>query len=557
MGLIKILTEGGQTWAHRIRMVKQVLRLAIMISITAGTGSFITAMCKQPNQKYKSIWYCVKSKFLRNSNKRISVTSDYWGYANNISFRGERKTINVNPGRVLRVSTPIAHSLLINAMYELGRAVQRSLLVLFASLLFFFIRGLISKKKKHLSGKRVVHPFLLNMLLTLKRKKSNIKIGKVPLVKNSETQHILVTGGTGSGKTNCFHTIMPQIAKEGHRAVIVDTTGEFVERYYNSETDILLNPFDDRSAPWLPWVECTNQYDYDALAESFIPTSYSDKEDYWRNAARSLFSSLLQITRDDANISRLVQYLLYEPLDELSSILQDTKAAAHLNSNSDKTAASIRSVATSFLDCIDVLKQTENPFSIKKWVQSEGEGRLFLQCTVAQRATLNPLLSAWFSLAMRSLIQMPQSLNRRLWFIADELASLNRLRDLETCLTESRKFGGCALLAIQSPSQLDQIYGRNATSVILGNCSTRITFSEQDPEVANRISKIFGYKEVEERNEGISYGAHEMRDGVNLSTQKRKNATVPVEKIQSLKKNQAFIKLAGKFPIAKTKLPIS
>ncbi len=57
-------------------------------------------------------------------------------------------------------------------------------------------------------------------------------------------------------------------------------SGVFVERYYNPEKDIILNPFDERSAPWNPWCECHDQYDYDALAESFIPQSFNGNENY-------------------------------------------------------------------------------------------------------------------------------------------------------------------------------------------------------------------------------------------------------------------------------------
>ncbi len=114
-------------------------------------------------------------------------------------------------------------------------------------------------------------------------------------------------------------------------------------------------------------------------------------------------------------------------------------------------------------------------------------------------------------------LQKKLNLQRRLWFVSDEIPSLNRLKDLEVCLTESREFGGCSILAIQSISQLEMICGQDLTRVIVGNCATLIAFSEQDPEIANRISKIFGDKETKEFQEAISYGAHEMRDDVNLS----------------------------------------
>ena len=150
------------------------------------------------------------------------------------------------------------------------------------------------EQKKYISGRKIAPSWLISLKLRIKRKASKIRIGALPLLKNTETQHIMITGGTGSGKTNCFHHILPQIRTTKQKAVIVDTTGILFERYFRKGKDILLNPLDERSAPWHPWVECNNKIDYDSLAECFIPQSHSEDENYWRIAARSLFSSVIQ-----------------------------------------------------------------------------------------------------------------------------------------------------------------------------------------------------------------------------------------------------------------------
>ncbi|MBA3239510.1 MAG: type IV secretion system DNA-binding domain-containing protein [Parachlamydiaceae bacterium] len=47
-----------------------------------------------------------------------------------------------------------------------------------------------------------------------------------------------------------------------------------------------------------------------------------------------------------------------------------------------------------------------------------------------------------------------------MWFIIDELPSLQKVKNIEVLLTEGRKYGGCSILSLQSPSQLESIYGR-------------------------------------------------------------------------------------------------
>ena len=479
-------------------------------------------------------------------------------FLNEIGVQFARKTELVSPEWVLKVVNP-KYNLLIE---ETKLRIFESFIVASAAftlvIIFFFVRGKLSTAKKHISGNIVAPVWKVALRLKFNRKASPIKLGKLPLVKGTETQHLLVTGGTGSGKTNCFHHLIAQIRKQSQRAVIIDTTGAFVERYYREEQDLILNPFDDRSVPWHPWIECQDSFDYEALAESFIPQSYSDHEKYWNTAARSLFSSVLAKLKEEKKVSELNQWMLFEPLSKLAAFIKGTKAASHVDLNSERTASSVRSVAASFLSSLEFLNDTESPFSIREWVKNGKEGSwLFLTAKPSQRAALNPLLSCWFSIAMRSLLNLEPDFDRRIWFIIDELPSLHRLKDLETFLSESRKYGGCALLAIQSPSQLEAIYGREVTRTILGNCSTKVIFSEQDPEIAVKISKAFGEQEIKEYQKGLSYGANDIRDGVNLTLQTKMQPLIPTTAIQFLQKNQAFIRLPGNFPITQVKLNIS
>lgn len=63
---------------------------------------------------------------------------------------------------------------------------------------------------------------------------------------------LIMTGTTGAGKTNAFHSLLPQIRKRGDKAIIVDVTGSYISRYYNKKTDFILNPLDTRSQFWHP-----------------------------------------------------------------------------------------------------------------------------------------------------------------------------------------------------------------------------------------------------------------------------------------------------------------
>jgi len=543
------LTEGGQITTHRIRMFRQVLKSTLIGVFFLTLVVFALKTTMIPKVAYQAIWYYTKALALDGIVEKIEVSREF----------AQKLGINSlqNPKLVLKATYPLAKrtgdllysklidSLIISGLSGLGL------------LLFFFYRGYLEKSQKHLSGSKVVPAWRIALRLRLARKASQIKLNKLPLVQGTETQHIMITGGTGSGKTNCLHHILKQVQESGKKAIIVDTTGVFTERYFREGKDIILNPSDHRSAQWNPWAEGETQADYASMAESFISTSNLDSENYWRLASKTVFSSLLQLFGDKKLTSEIVHAIQHEKLSILCDILEGTKAAAHMDKASEKTASSVRSVASTYLECLSCLQDTAVPFSIREWMKEDTDSWLFLQCSPSERALMRPLITVWIASAIKGLLSLPIDLKRRIWFSIDELPTLHRIKDLEVLVTEGRKYGGCAILSLQSPAQLESIYGRDISKVIIGNTATKIIFRERDPEIASRISRSFGEREILEVQEGISYGAHETRDSVSLSMQNKLKPVISASQIIELPVNTAFVKLAEEEAIAKIKLRIT
>jgi type IV conjugative transfer system coupling protein TraD len=546
------LTEGGQIVSHRFRMLRQVLKIVFCGSSLFGFSVFILLMMNIPGNIYIASWYHVKAIILAGIFENIEVDHAFFSQINHRQYFMDQ---SVPLEHVKKFTAPSFETLKNHAYHNGIKTLGLTSIIAVGMLCFFFYKGQRSKTKRHLSGPQIISSNWLKMRLKLGKKASNIKIGSLPLIKDTETQHMMITGGTGSGKTNCLFHLLDQIRGKRQKAIIVDTTGVFLDRYYRKGKDVLLNPFDDRGVIWSPWAEGGNPADYAELAEAFIPNSLTDNENYWKIASRTLFVSLMQKFADTKKTSELVRWIQYERLTTLCKALEGTKAAAHLDISSEKTASSIRSVASTHLECLENLKDTNNPFSIREWLKSENDSWLFLHCLPSQRAILRPLMAAWISSAIRGLLMLPIDLKRRIWFSIDELPSLQKIKDLETFLTESRKYGGCGILTLQSPAQLENIYGREISKVIIGNTATKVIFRELDPEIAERISRGFGEREVMETQEGISYGAHETRDSVSLSMQNKICPVVSPMQILELPVNTAYVKLAGQ-KVTRIQLPI-
>ncbi len=87
-----------------------------------------------------------------------------------------------------------------------------------------------------------------------------------------EFKHFKFLGTTGTGKSTVMRELLHAALYRGDRAVIADPDGGYLSRFYDPKRgDVILNPFDARSAKWNLFAELRNAYDVDELAQAFIP----------------------------------------------------------------------------------------------------------------------------------------------------------------------------------------------------------------------------------------------------------------------------------------------
>jgi Type IV secretion-system coupling protein DNA-binding domain len=322
MAVLSTVTQGGQISIHSLRMLKQVFKIAFSLGLIAWAALLFFEMIQVPLDIYSCLGYFSLANlceflFL----DKINVDPIFWQSLTHKTL-ATKEAVAVE--QVIHYTTPYVLYLKKFFFFHAIKTGKIAGLTVLSVLVLFFIKGKISSKKQLISGNSLSSARKLAFWLKITRKASSIKIGDLPLIKNSETQHLLVTGGTGSGKTNCFHYLLPEIRQHHHRAIIVDTTGALVERYYNPETDIILNPLDPRTAFWSPWTECEDALSYKALAESLIPSTFSEDSNYWRSASQSVFSCVLQKLKGTPEIIKLVQMLLKDPLPVISEYVKGT-----------------------------------------------------------------------------------------------------------------------------------------------------------------------------------------------------------------------------------------
>ncbi|GKK22599.1 conjugative transfer relaxase/helicase TraI domain-containing protein [Klebsiella variicola] len=131
---------------------------------------------------------------------------------------------------------------------------------------------------------------------------SDIKIGDLPILKNSEIQNFCLHGTVGSGKSEVIRRLLNYVRARGDMAIIYDRSCEFVKSYYDPSLDKILNPLDSRCAAWDLWKECLTLPDFDNISNTLIPMG--TKEDpFWQGSGRTIFAEGAYLMREDKDRS--------------------------------------------------------------------------------------------------------------------------------------------------------------------------------------------------------------------------------------------------------------
>lgn len=548
---IRNFTRGGQILLHNFRMIKQVFDRVLVFCVVVFLAVSVSLVWFRTSdyQRYLAEQLCY-AKFM-----------DFF------DSDSKQKVID-NNGEIVEVyskqviNSPYVQSTLKHISKVIVTGIFFGIIVTLIFFVFVYIwlrrRGEDQTEIKKLRGDEIAELEIVEKLIR-KTGTSDIKIGKLFMPTNFECGHILIHGTTGSGKSVCIKELLDQIRTRGDRAIIYDKSCDYVRSFYE-RGDVILNPLDERTASWHLWNECRDSADYDSLAAALMPMPAGTTDPFWINAARIIFAAAARQMQGQENRSmlNLLKSLLTADLAMMEQFLRGTEAATLVSEKIEKTAISIKSVLATYLKSLKYVKDADNPFSIREWVQDDsqnGTGNwLFISSLSDRHETLKPLISMWLDLAANALMSLTPSSTRRIWIVFDELPSLHKLPYLPEAFAESRKFGGCLVAGMQSIAQLRKIYGMNAAEEISTLCNTRIFFREPSAESALWVSKELGLSEVEEMKEGISYSESSMRSGISLAKHRHQKEVVNTSEIMRLDNLEAYVRLPGKIPITKIKL---
>ncbi|MCW8419977.1 MULTISPECIES: type IV conjugative transfer system coupling protein TraD [Fluoribacter] len=549
----KHYTRGGQISFHNLRMWDQITKTLTFICVflwLVFTG-IIAFWVTSYEQLHQAIAYYY-ALFLNLVGQKHTFT---------VPFHGKEYRQSVES--ILHYSYFKSNA--DHTVTLLGRSALAGFFIAFflgiALAIYFIKRGKAQRANQFIRGSRLEDLDKVKQQIIEEHASSDIRIDGFPLLAGSEVQHLLVHGTVGTGKSQLIMKILDSIRQRGDRVIIYDKGAAFIPHYFDSNKDVILNPFDARCPNWDMWAEAPRDSDFENMAESLIPM-HGENDPFWVNAARTVFASCASQMRHDPNrsIEQLLKLLLTGEFSHLEQYLKGTAAATLVSGKIEKTAISIRSVITSYLKSLATLSGLDSEgapsFSIREFILNEDhDGWLFISSNGEQHTSLKPLISMWLAQASLTLLSLTPNPERRVWFICDELPSLHKLPLLGETIAEVRKFGGCFLLGMQSFAQLTKVYGQaGGAKELFDLLNTRFFFRSPSSDMARLVASELGEEEIEESRENYSYGANSIRDGISLGSQRVTRPIVSYPQILELKDLTCFVRLPGQYPVTKLEL---
>lgn len=329
------------------------------------------------------------------------------------------------------------------------------------------------------------------------------------------SKHLLLVGGTGSGKTNLFYHIVKQLKKNLTKddvMLIFDSKGDFHKKFFETGDVVIGNSktYRKTSAKWNIYDEIIadgkDRVSVAQNAQEICKSLFAERTEknssnpFFPNAARDLLASILiSLVRDNVQFSNkdLKDVIDSTPVDELRTMLASfsdlASVAAYIGGKSGTQAQGVMSEMYSITrDIFTGVFSDVGDFSMRKFIRSKSGHTAFLEYDLAIGDVLSPVYTLLFDLALK------ESLGRtatqgNVYLIADELKLLPNLRHLEDGINFGRSLGVKILAGLQGIDQLNANYENEAKAHnAVAGFSSVFAFQSNDYNTREYVSQLFG-----------------------------------------------------------------
>ena len=342
----------------------------------------------------------------------------------------------------------------------------------------------------------------------------------IPLSEELLQMHLLLLGGTGSGKTNTIKHIVPQIQNAmtpDDVMLLFDSKLDFIS--FHRESDIVVSSRESNNRTELYWnlfmevvADGWNKESIssnsDEIAEVIFHDAIADSsQPFFPKAARDIFAAIIKgmtflgISDKSYRIKHLNNRSLKKYLsiidaqklnDFLSAFPELIGVLKYVGSGKSEQSLGVFAELQSVVSHIFSGRFGEDGrFSIRKSVDEMNGTTVFIEYDPSKGKSLQPVYQLLVDLFLKEAIS-PSRKKGRVFVICDELKMLPHLNHFEDALNFGRSLGVSVIAGIQSMEQLYEVYGEFGGNNIASAFQTIFCFHTNNEASRKYIRGIYG-----------------------------------------------------------------
>ena len=299
---------------------------------------------------------------------------------------------------------------------------------------------------------------------------------RVPKLKKDEST--LAVGASRSGKTSSLKYLACQIDYSEQAVFAHGSIDEYSEFYQRLGKEVVVIGVEDSTHRWNLFQDCRSDRDFEAISRSLFDDENSD---YFERASRQVFAACLklldreQMSPNHGDIREMFQRTTasetYEKLKEHPDL---RSAAEQIDPEAKEQQRGVwSSVVQRAGDVFVGDFGRSGSFSFREYVQNP-DGRV----VVVESPELSRGVGPGYSLLVDEMIDAGmENPQQECFYLLDELDTIPRLQNLKELASRGLKQNCRMLLGIQTIGQMRDVYGRNGTKGVTGNCNQIIGLS--------------------------------------------------------------------------------
>ena len=346
--------------------------------------------------------------------------------------------------------------------------------------------------------------------------------------RENQDGHILILGGSGSGKSSCL--AIPSLMSWKSRVFAIDIKGELSERTKNRRLQTkIFNPFDPSTAGFNPFYILQNSrnvaQDAREIALAMIQGESRSNDPYWIQSAQTfLTGAIIHFYTQGKNFNETVRAIQSTPPVRLiEEIAESESEEARMYVNQlvgmdPKTIAGVYSEISNHIMIFAVDRDIRESFERANTItpQDLEEGYdIFITIPEDKLEQWKSLLTLIVNQFMKHFERRSEGATTPILFLLDEFPRLGKIEAIRGLATlRSRKITICIIG--QSLAQFDEIYGHDSRKVVCDNCVYKVIINATDADTQSYFSRMVGQYDKARITKGQSFDPlTKLRSGIS------------------------------------------